>query len=129
MKKLLCLAACVAAMWCAGAQCEGLTKKGERCKREAADGSAYCLGHADQAPAAKAKGEKPKDDGQCWAITEAGTRCKRKKDGASDYCKQHAPDVAPKKPVAQCRAMTWEGKPCPRKPEEGRRYCKQHGKM
>ena len=30
------------------AQCQGMTKKGERCKREAPDGSAYCSIHLDQ---------------------------------------------------------------------------------
>lgn len=31
------------------AQCEGKTKKGERCKRDAAEGSAFCSIHQDQA--------------------------------------------------------------------------------
>lgn len=30
------------------AQCEGKTKKGERCKREAAEGSKFCSIHMDQ---------------------------------------------------------------------------------
>ena len=30
------------------AQCQGTTRKGERCKREAAEGSAYCSIHTDQ---------------------------------------------------------------------------------
>jgi hypothetical protein len=30
------------------AQCEGKTKKGERCKREARDGSPFCTIHQDQ---------------------------------------------------------------------------------
>ena len=123
MKKLILMTvACLMATLTFAAQCEGKTKKGERCKREAAEGSKYCLGHADQA-----KTEKLKDDGTCWAVTEAGTRCKHKKDGESDYCKQHAPSVKPSKPLTQCRAMTYEGKQCTRKPEEGKRYCAQHG--
>ena len=98
-------------------------------KGEAAEGSKFCIGHADQAkkPDAKKPDAKEKDDGQCWAVTEAGTRCKHKKDGESDYCKQHAPSVKPSKPLTQCRAMTYEGKQCTRKPEEGKRYCAQHG--
>ena len=108
----------------AAAQCEGVTKTGERCKREPAENSAYCIGHAEQA---KTKApEKEKDDGTCWAITDAGKRCKHKKDGESDYCKQHAPGKAPAHPVDRCRAMTWEGTQCGRKPVDGRRYCKQH---
>ena len=31
------------------AQCQGTTRKGERCKRDAQDGSAYCVIHQDQA--------------------------------------------------------------------------------
>lgn len=30
-------------------QCEGLTRKGERCKRDAQEGSPYCSIHQDQA--------------------------------------------------------------------------------
>ena len=123
MKKLMMVVVmCLAGAAAFAAQCEGKTKKGERCKREAAEGSKYCLGHADQA-----KTEKLKDDGTCWAVTEAGTRCKHKKDGESDYCKQHSPDAKPAKPFDQCRAMTYEGKQCSRKPVGLGRYCKQHG--
>ena len=132
MKKLVMMfAVCLVGASVFGAQCEGKTQKGERCRREAAEGSKYCIGHAEQAPKAstgKQSAGKQKDDGTCWAMTEVGTRCKHKKDGDKDYCKQHAADKKPAKPVTQCRAMTWEGKQCPRKPEEGRRYCKQHCK-
>lgn len=31
------------------AQCQGTTRKGERCKRDAASGSAFCAIHVDQA--------------------------------------------------------------------------------
>ena len=135
MKRLMVVVAvALASVMAIAAQCEGKTQKGERCKREAAEGSKFCIGHADQAkkpdakkPDAKKPDAKEKDDGQCWAVTEAGTRCKHKKDGESDYCKQHAPSVKPSKPLTQCRAMTYEGKQCTRKPEEGKRYCAQHG--
>ena len=30
------------------AQCKGTTRKGERCKRDASEGSAYCTIHLDQ---------------------------------------------------------------------------------
>jgi hypothetical protein len=30
------------------AQCQGVTKKGERCKREAMEGHAFCVIHQDQ---------------------------------------------------------------------------------
>ena len=136
MKKLLISSVvCVFSLVAAAAQCEGLTQKGERCKREAAEGSKYCIGHADQAKAAKpaAAKEAPapnkakpaakknaadadktveKDDGTCWALTEAGKRCTRKKDGEKDYCKQHAADLPPSKPVTQCRAVTYTGEQC-----------------
>ena len=127
MKRLmLTAAACLMAAMTFAAQCEGKTQKGERCKREAAEGSKFCLGHADQA---KEKTQKLKDDGTCWAVTAAGTRCKHKKDGESDYCKQHGADVKPAKPVDQCRALTWGGERCQRKPEPGYLYCKQHRKQ
>ena len=135
MKRLMVVvAAALTSVMAIAAQCEGKTQKGEQCKREAAEGSKFCIGHADQAkkpdvkkPDAKDPDAKEKDDGQCWAVTDAGTRCKHKKDGESDYCKQHAPSVKPSKPLTQCRAMTYEGKQCTRKPEEGKRYCAQHG--
>ena len=135
MKRLMVVVAvALASVMAIAAQCEGKTQKGEQCKREAAEGSKFCIGHADQAkkpdvkkPDAKDPDAKEKDDGQCWAVTDAGTRCKHKKDGESDYCRQHAPSVKPSKPFAQCRAMTYEGKQCTRKPEEGKRYCAQHG--
>jgi len=31
------------------AQCEGRTRKGDRCKRDAGDGSSFCSIHQDQA--------------------------------------------------------------------------------
>lgn len=31
------------------AQCQGITRKGEQCKRDAADNAAYCAIHQDQA--------------------------------------------------------------------------------
>ena len=130
MRKLLIAITMFAVAAVAGAaQCEGVTKTGERCKREADAGKKYCIGHADQAKKPEAKvNAKEKDEGRCWAVTEAGARCKRKRIGESDYCKQHSPDVKPSKPLDQCRAMTYDGKRCSRKPEEGRRYCKQHMK-
>ena len=149
MKRLMVVvAAALASVMAIAAQCEGKTQKGEQCKREAAEGSKFCIGHADQAkkPDAKKKtkdkaedtgktdakakadgGVKPESDVACWAVTDAGTRCRHKRDGESDYCKQHAPSVKPSKPIMQCRAMTYEGKQCTRKPEEGKRYCAQHG--
>ena len=136
MKRLMMAAAmCLAAAAACAAQCEGKTQQGERCKREAAEGTKFCIGHADQAKKQKSEAKpsvakkpeaKLKDDGTCWAVTENGTRCKHKKVGEKDYCKQHAADVKPSKPIEQCRAMTYDGKQCPRKPVEGRRYCQQH---
>lgn len=108
------------------AQCIGQTKEGVRCKRNAAEGSKYCLGHADQA---KKKAPALKDDGTCWAATESGQRCKHKKDGASDYCKQHAADKKPAKPVEQCRALTTAGSRCTRKPKADCYYCEQHARL
>ena len=56
MKRLMiAIAMCVAAVAADAAQCEGLTQKGERCKREADEGSKFCIGHADQAKKAAPK--------------------------------------------------------------------------
>ena len=122
--------ALVAAVLCSSdvlaAQCEGLTKAGVRCKREAAEGSKFCIGHADQA---KEKKVQLKDDGTCWAVTEKGTRCRHKKDGESDYCKQHAADKKPSKPLDQCRALKYDGERCSRKPVADSYYCEQHRKL
>ena len=117
-------AAVLAAFSVSGAQCEGLTKAGVRCKREAAADSKFCIGHADQA-----KKPQLKDDGSCWAVTEKGTRCKHAKDGASDYCKQHAADRKPTKPVKRCRALKYDGEQCSRGPETDSFYCAQHRKL
>ncbi len=120
MKKLLFSLVAMAAMVVSAAQCCGTTQKGERCKREADEGSKYCIGHKDQA-----KNPLAKDDGTCWAITQNDSRCKNKKDGASDYCKLHAVKKVAKSPD-KCRAMTFDGRRCSREPLEGYNYCKQH---
>lgn len=127
MKQMIVMAMaalCVVGVF--GAQCEGKTQAGARCKREAAEGSKFCIGHADQAKLTKQS--KEQDNGQCWAVTQAGARCKHKKDGAKDYCKQHAADIKAKTPQDLCRAMTFEGTRCTRKPEAGFYYCPQHRK-
>ena len=125
MKRLMVvIVIALASVMAVAAQCEGKTQKGERCKREAAEGSQICIGHADQS---KKTEPQDKSDDTCWAVTEAGTRCKHKRAGESDYCKQHSPDVKPAKPFEQCRAMTNAGTQCSRKPVGLGRYCKQHG--
>lgn len=154
MKKLMIALVAVLSFACTfGAQCEGKTKLGERCKREAAEGSKFCIGHADQAVKAEAKGAVKKaeakkaevkgkvkakadeaeavlkDDGTCWAATEAGTRCKSKKIGDTDYCEQHAATKKPAKAVTRCRALKYDGEQCTRKPVEDCFYCEQHRKL
>ena len=139
MKKLMiAMAMCLAAAAASAAQCEGKTLQGERCKREAAEGSKFCIGHAGQAkkpaaakqPAQSAQKQpeaRLKDDGTCWAVTERGTRCKHKKDGEKDYCKMHAADRKVKISPSRCRALTYEGTRCSRAPEPGYNFCAQHG--
>jgi len=47
------------------AQCKGTTRKGERCKRDAPEGSGYCSIHQDQAARATPPKEAPIDwDGE-----------------------------------------------------------------
>ena len=154
MKKLLfSLVAVLAFAGAFGAQCEGKTKVGERCKREAAEGSKFCIGHADQAVKAavkdtakkaeaketedkgKAKAKVAtataalKDDGTCWAVTDNGSRCKAQKVGDTDYCEQHAAAKKPTKAVTRCRALKYDGEQCTRKPVENCFYCEQHRKL
>ena len=104
MKFMMTIVAGLLSVAAFAAQCAGTTLDGKRCKRDAAEGSKYCIGHAHQAKGTAQS--KEKDDGTCWAVTVAGTRCKHKKVGDTDYCAQHAADVKPKKPVSQCCAMT-----------------------
>ena len=120
MKHLILAMAFILSSTVFAEQCNGLTKKGERCKREAAAESKYCIGHADQANV-----EKLKDDGTCWALTQKDARCKNKKDGESDYCKLHAVKKVEKTPDL-CRVLTYAGKRCSRKPVDGFNYCSQH---
>ena len=40
-----------AAAFAAAVQCNGVTKKGARCKNQTANASGYCYQHASQAPA------------------------------------------------------------------------------
>jgi hypothetical protein len=43
-------------------QCEGTTKKGDRCKREARPGSTFCSIHQDQ----EVRARKPKSSREEW---------------------------------------------------------------
>ena len=149
MKKLI--VATVAAAMAFGAiaaQCKGLTQKGERCKRESAEGSEYCIGHADQAKqkeTATAKPEKADFGKKCEkpaAKTEA--KATAKTDAKADAKPEKKPDAkadakAEAKPAEKgaahakelddgtCWAMTESGKRCKRRKVEGSDYCKQHG--
>ena len=73
MKKLMItLAAGLVSALTFAAQCAGTTLEGARCKREAAEGSKYCIGHAHQAkPSAQSK---EKDDGHCALQAQEGRR-------------------------------------------------------
>lgn len=126
MKKVMLALTMAAAMasTALATQCAGKTLTGERCKREAAEGSKFCIGHADQA-----KKWVLKDDGTCWAVTQDGARCKNKKVGETDYCALHAADKKPAEPVDQCRALTYDGQRCTRKPVAASFYCEQHRKL
>jgi hypothetical protein len=50
------------------AQCKGKTKKGDRCKRDARDGSSFCSIHVDQEIRARPE---PKADWDSDAIVKA----------------------------------------------------------
>ena len=59
-------------------QCMGDTQKGERCKRNAVEGSDYCNAHAYQAGSeAQWKHAKPEDEGGAGAEAKARTEAKQ----------------------------------------------------
>ena len=121
MKKLVMMAiACFAVVMADAAQCEGLTQKGERCKRDAAEGSKYCIGHADQA-----KKEMP-------AAKKEAPKAKKETPAAKKEAPKAKPDGKEKKVAAKeaddgtCWAVTEAGTRCKRKKDGEKDYCKQH---
>ena len=130
MKRLMIvIAMCVAAVAADAAQCEGLTQKGERCKREPAEGSKFCIGHADQAKkdvkseakeqvAPKGKAE-PKEKP---AAKESATS----KDKTAPKQKPAQKAVVEQKDDGTCWAVTEAGTRCKHKKDGESDYCKQH---
>ena len=130
MKRLMiAIAMCVAAVAVDAAQCEGLTQKGERCKREAAEGSKFCIGHADQA----------KKDVMSEAKEQVAPKGKAepKEKPASKESAASKDKTAPKQKPAQkatveqkddgtCWAVTEAGTRCKHKKDGESDYCKQH---
>ena len=130
MKRLMiAIAMCVAAVAVDAAQCEGLTQKGERCKREAAEGSKFCIGHADQA----------KKDVKSEAKEQVAPKGKAepKEKPASKESAASKDKTAPKQKPAQkatveqkddgtCWAVTEAGTRCKHKKDGESDYCKQH---
>jgi transglutaminase/protease-like cytokinesis protein 3 len=76
-------------------QCNGLTKKGEKCKRQTLNASGFCYSHETQkgsqpqTPSSKTSTPKTKTSVQCSGTTKAGNRCKRMTLNASGRCPQH----------------------------------------
>ena len=130
MKRLMiAIAMCVAAVAADAAQCEGLTQKGERCKREAAEGSKFCIGHADQAKkdvkseakeqvAPKGKAE-PKEK-------PASKESAASKDKAAPKQKPAQKATVEQKDDGTCWAVTEAGTRCKHKKDGESDYCKQH---
>ena len=130
MKRLMiAIAMCVAAVAVDAAQCEGLTQKGERCKREAAEGSKFCIGHADQAKkdvkseakeqvAPKGKAE-PKEK-------PASKESAASKDKAAPKQKPAQKATVEQKDDGTCWAVTEAGTRCKHKKDGESDYCKQH---
>ena len=130
MKRLMiAIAMCVAAVAADAAQCEGLTQKGERCKREAAEGSKFCIGHADQA----------KKDVKSEAKEQVAPKGKAepREKPASKESAASKDKTAPKQKPAQkaaveqkddgtCWAVTEAGTRCKHKKDGESDYCKQH---
>jgi len=130
MKRLMIvIAMCVAAVAADAAQCEGLTQKGERCKREPAEGSKFCIGHADQAK----KNAKPEAK---ESVAPKG-KAEPKEKPASKESVAPNDKPAPKQKPAQkavveqkddgtCWAVTEAGTRCKHKKDGESDYCKQH---
>jgi len=130
MKRLIiAIAMCVAAVAVDAAQCEGLTQKGERCKREPAEGSKFCIGHADQAK----KNAKPEAK---ESVAPKG-KAEPKEKPASKESVAPNDKPAPKQKPAQkavveqkddgtCWAVTEAGTRCKHKKDGESDYCKQH---
>ena len=130
MKRLMiAIAMCVAAVAVDAAPCEGLTQKGERCKREAAEGSKFCIGHAEQA----------KKDVKSEAKEQVAPKGKAepKEKPASKESAASKDKTAPKQKPAQkatveqkddgtCWAVTEAGTRCKHKKDGESDYCKQH---
>ena len=126
---MIAIAMCVAAVAVDAAQCEGLTQKGERCKREAAEGSKFCIGHADQAKkdvkseakeqvAPKGKAE-PKEK-------PASKESAASKDKAAPKQKPAQKAAVEQKDDGTCWAVTEAGTRCKHKKDGESDYCKQH---
>jgi len=130
MKRLMIvIAMCVAAVAADAAQCEGLTQKGERCKREPAEGSKFCIGHADQA----------KKDLKSEAKEQVAPKVKTepKEKPASKESAALKDKTTPKQKPAQkvaveqkddgtCWAVTEARTRCKHKKDGESDYCKQH---
>ena len=121
------------------AQCEGNTQKGERCKRDAAEGSKFCIGHADQAKKPEAK--KPEVKKEAAAKTVAKKESEAKKEAAAKPAakKETEAKADAKKPKVDaknaevkelddgtCWAVTEAGTRCKHKKDGDKDYCKQH---
>lgn len=133
-------------------QCQGITKKGKQCKRNAPFGSEYCWQHKEQSKNTDS-GETKKSTvvrNQCKATTRAGTQCKRSAETGGEYCWRHKKITAESKTesvqsnliekdavktqgatessatTGKCQGKTKKGKPCSRKAQQGSNFCWQH---
>ena len=130
MKRLMiAIAMCVAAVAVDAAQCEGLTQKGERCKREAAEGSKFCIGHADQAK----KDVKSEAKEQVAPKGKAEMKGKPAAKASAASKEKSAPKQKPAQKAAveqkddgTCWAVTEAGTRCKHKKDGESDYCKQH---
>ena len=134
MKNLMiAIAMCVAAVAADAAQCEGLTQKGERCKREADEGSKFCIGHADQAKKAAPKEtaetkEKtsPKEETAPKKMAVPKKENAAPKEKAEPRQKPVQKVDAEQKDDGTCWAVTEAGTRCKHKKDGESDYCKQH---
>ncbi len=76
-------------------QCKGITKAGNRCKKQTVNVSGYCYLHESQKEGSTnspAKAKKRATSVQCAGITKAGNRCKHMTYSPNGKCFQHGGD-------------------------------------
>ena len=114
-------------------QCNGTTKKGDRCKNKTKNEKGYCYLHNDDVDSIKSE-EKLSYSIQCSGLTKSGNKCRNKTLNSSGRCYLHNKQSSYKNhnptnkynSSLRCRAITKSGTRCKRKVSSGSSFCWQH---